>query len=34
VRRPLFPGHPLSELAWSEFRYSAYCFVLPQFPGR
>ena len=26
---PLFPGHPLVELAWSEIRYDAYCFVLP-----
>jgi hypothetical protein len=34
VRRPLFSGHPLSELAWSEIKYTAYCFVLPQFPGR
>src|SRR5262245_45223202 len=30
VRRPLFPGHPLAELAWSEIRYTAYCFVLPK----
>ena len=29
VKRPLFPGRPLPELAWSEVRYSAYCFVLP-----
>lgn len=29
VKRPLFPGHPLPELAWSEFRYDAYCFVMP-----
>jgi hypothetical protein len=33
VQRPLFPGHPLPELAWSEIRYSAYCFVMPQAPG-
>lgn len=32
VRRPLFPGHPLPELAWSEMRYTAYCFVLPRPP--
>jgi hypothetical protein len=32
VKRPLFPGHPLPELAWSEIRYSSYCFVLPQAP--
>jgi D-arabinan exo alpha-(1,3)/(1,5)-arabinofuranosidase (non-reducing end) len=29
VRRPLFPGHPIPELAWSEIRYTAYCFVMP-----
>jgi hypothetical protein len=30
VQRPLFPGYPLSELAWSELRYDAYCFVMPE----
>lgn len=30
VEIPLFPGHPLPELAWSEIRYTAYCYVLPQ----
>ncbi len=29
VRRPLFPGHPIHELAWSEIRYDAYCYVSP-----
>lgn len=29
VQRPLFPGHPLPELAWSEIAYRAYCWVLP-----
>ncbi len=29
VRRPLFPGRPLADLAWSEIRYSVYCFVMP-----
>ena len=29
VTTPLFPGHPFSELAWSEIRYDAYCFVMP-----
>jgi hypothetical protein len=29
VVRPLFPGYPVPELAWSEFRYTAYSFVLP-----
>jgi Protein of unknown function (DUF2961) len=32
VNRPLFPGHPIPELAWSEIRYDAYCFVLPRSP--
>jgi hypothetical protein len=27
---PLFPGQPLSPQAWSEFRYSAYCYVMPK----
>ena len=26
---PLFPGEPLPELAWTELRYDAYCFVWP-----
>jgi hypothetical protein len=30
VNVPLFPGHPMGELAWSEIRYDAYCYVLPQ----
>ncbi len=29
VSRPLFPGDPMPELAWSEFRYTAYCYRLP-----
>jgi hypothetical protein len=29
VKTPLYPGYPLSELAWSEIRYTAYCFVMP-----
>src|SRR5207248_10681675 len=32
VKRPLFPGHPVPELAWSEIRYTAYCFVMPDAP--
>jgi Protein of unknown function (DUF2961) len=28
---PLYPGYPLADLAWSEMRYSAYCFVMPKF---
>jgi hypothetical protein len=31
---PLFPGHPLPPLAWSEMNYAAYCFVMPQFSLR
>lgn len=30
VKIPLFPGHPLPKLAWSEIRYDAYCFVMPR----
>jgi hypothetical protein len=30
VTTPLFPGNPLPELTWSEIRYDAYCFVMPQ----
>ncbi len=30
VEIPLFPGHPLPELAWSEIRYTAYSYVLPR----
>jgi hypothetical protein len=30
VTIPLFPGEPLPELAWTELRYDAYCFVLPE----
>jgi hypothetical protein len=26
---PLFPGGPAVEMAWSEIRYDAYCFILP-----
>ena len=28
VRIPLYPGQPLLELAWSEIRYDAYCFLV------
>jgi hypothetical protein len=31
VDRPLFPGHPVPQLAWSEIKYTAYCYVLPKF---
>jgi hypothetical protein len=29
VNRPLFPGYPVPELAWSEIRCTSYSFVLP-----
>jgi hypothetical protein len=29
VHIPIIPGHPLGELAWTEFRYDVYCFVVP-----
>ena len=34
VAIPLFPGAPVPELAWSELRYDAYCFVMPAVSGR
>jgi hypothetical protein len=30
VGLPLFPGQSPAEEAWTEFRYRAYCFVMPQ----
>jgi hypothetical protein len=33
VEVPLFPGHPLPDLAWSEMRYTVYSFRLPAFPA-
>jgi len=30
VEIPLYPKHPLPELAWSEIRYDAYCWVVPE----
>jgi Protein of unknown function (DUF2961) len=30
VDRPLFPGYPVGRQAWSEMRYTAYCFVTPK----
>ncbi|MDB6124085.1 MAG: hypothetical protein JWQ71_3078 [Pedosphaera sp.] len=32
VTIPLYPGQLLPELAWSEIRYDAYCFVMPKAP--
>jgi hypothetical protein len=32
LNRPLFPGHPVAEQAWSELEYTAYCFVNPKNP--
>jgi len=26
---PLFPGHPVPDLSWSEIQYDAYCYFLP-----
>jgi len=31
VPRPLSPGRPIPELAWSEIRYAAYSYVTPDF---
>lgn len=31
VNRPLYPGEPLGERAWSEMQYTAYSFVVPKF---
>jgi hypothetical protein len=31
VNRPLFPGRPQDEQAWSEIRYTAYSFITPAF---
>ena len=31
VTTPLFSGHPLPQLAWSEMRYTAYSYVHPGF---
>ena len=30
VNRPLFPGYPVGERAWSEIKYTAYCFITPR----
>jgi hypothetical protein len=29
VSRPLYPGYPVGERAWSEIKYHAYCFITP-----
>ena len=29
VERPLFPGNPAGKSAWSEMKYTAYCFITP-----
>jgi hypothetical protein len=29
VNRPLFPGYPVGERAWSEIKYTASCFIVP-----
>ena len=30
VNRPLFPGYPVGDRAWSEIKYTAYSFVRPK----
>ena len=30
VNRPLFPGYPVGDRAWSEIKYTAYSFVRPR----
>ena len=30
VNRPLFPGYPIGDRAWSEIKYTAYCFTTPK----
>ena len=32
VNRPLYPGYPIGQRAWSEIKYTAYCFVTPRKP--
>ncbi len=34
IKIPLFPGQPVSEPAWSEIRYDAYCWVMPDVKPR
>lgn len=34
VNIPLHPGYPLIETAWSEIKYTAYCFVMPAAPAQ
>ena len=33
VAVPLFPGAALAPLAWSEMRYTCYCYLMPPAPG-
>jgi hypothetical protein len=33
LNRPLYPGYPLSEQAWSEISYTAYSFITPRNPN-
>ncbi len=30
ISRPLYPGYPVGQRAWSEIRYTAYCFISPK----
>ena len=34
VNIPLYPGYPVGDRAWSEIRYTAYCFVTPRFRSK
>jgi hypothetical protein len=34
VNIPLYPGAAIPDLAWSEMRYTAYCYVMPRFALR
>jgi hypothetical protein len=34
VNRPLYPGYPLGSRAWSEIKYTVYCFVRPELRRR
>lgn len=31
LNRPLFPGNPVADQAWSEIKYTAFCFIEPDF---
>ena len=31
---PLYPGYPMPTQAWSEYRYAAYCYLMPSIAPR